>query len=517
MSKMKKKKLFSRKDIRQMEALGISAAEVENQLSTCRYGPRYLQLSRPCSVKDGIISITPARRKILIDLYDRESDHSKLLKFVPASGAASRMFTSWFTAAENGGFGSAVLDNDFFRDLSLLPFSPLIRENENGKKLLDRKDVPGLLEFILGAGGLNYGHKPKALIPFHRYPRGSIRTALEEHLIEAARYVRSGGVSHLHFTLNPDHEQDVANFLQKGITRYERLGRIKYMVTSSFQSVSTNTIAVDENNLPLRNGGGELVFRPGGHGALLSNLNNLDADLIFVKNIDNVVPQPLLEQNIVFKKMMGGLALQTQKEIHSMLRVLEAGETSARQVDEMLRYCQDTLHVTFPRNFSMQTTARKIPVISSMLNRPLRICAVVRNEGEPGGGPFWVMEKDGTATLQIVEYGHVDKSSPEQLEIWSHAQYFNPVDMVCCIKNYRGGKFALDNYVNKDAYLITTKNEKGIALRALEMPGLWNGSMAHWNTIFVELPLIVFNPVKSVYDLLRPQHLGQIKKSGKAK
>jgi hypothetical protein len=517
MSNMKKKNLFSPKDILQIKALGMGVADVENQLATYRQGPHYLQLDRPCSVKDGISLITPEQRKKLIELYESESGRCKLIKFVPASGAASRMFTSWFAAAENGGFGSAPLNSKFFHDLSLFPFYPLIKENKNGKDLLDRKDVQGLLEFILGAKGLNYGDKPKALIPFHRYPQGSLRTALEEHLIEAAGYVHSGGLSHLHFTLNAEHKQEIAIFLKNEISRYERLGRIKYKVTSSFQSASSNTIAVDENNLPLRNIKGELVFRPGGHGALLSNLNKLAADFIFVKNIDNIAPQPLLERNLLFKKMMGGMALKTQREIYSLLHSLETRELSCAEIDKIVRYCLQTLHITFPRGFSRLATAKKIPIIFSLLNRPLRICAMVRNEGEPGGGPFWVVEKDGTPTLQIVEYGHVDKSKPEQLKIWSQAKYFNPVDMVCCIRNYRGKKFILDNYVNKDAYLITAKNEKGISLRALEAPGLWNGSMAYWNTIFVELPLIVFNPVKSVYDLLRPQHSGQNKKPRKSK
>jgi hypothetical protein len=512
MGKMKKEKLFSRKDIRQIRALGMNVADAENQLSAYRQGPRYLQLSRPCRVKDGILSITPSERKKLIELYESESDRYKLIKFVPASGAASRMFTSWFAAAENGGFGSAPLNSKFFHDLSLLPFYPLIKKNKKGNELLGRKDVQAVLEFILGAEGLNYGETPKALIPFHLYPQGSSRTALEEHLIEAARYVRSRDISHLHFTLNKEHKRDITNFLKNEIAGYERLGRIKYKITSSFQSASSNTIAVDENNLPLRNAQGELVFRPGGHGALLSNLNKLAADFIFIKNIDNVAPELLLERNLRFKKMMGGLALKTQREIYSMLRILEAGEPAAAQIAAIVRYCLRTLHVNFPRGFSRLATAKKIPIIFSLLNRPLRICAMVRNEGEPGGGPFWVVEKDRTQTLQIVEYGHVDKSKPEQLEIWSQAKYFNPVDMVCCIKNYRGGKFILDNYVNKEAYLITMKNEKGVSLKALEAPGLWNGSMAYWNTIFVELPLIVFKPVKSVYDLLRPQHSGQNKR-----
>lgn len=502
-----KNSVFSQRDIRQIKALGIDPASVEDQLAIYRNGANYLKLNRPCAANDGVVSFTPARRKKLIDLYESEAGAYKVIKFVPASGAASRMFTDWFSAIEKGGFGSQEMNRKFFRDLKNFPFFPLIIENKCGSELLEKKDLPGLLKFILGKEGLNYGNLPKALIPFHRYTDGKLRTALEEHLAEAAGYITgTGGVGHLHFTISAEHEQDIAKCLKEIIKRFKVVGLISYSVALSFQSASTNTIAVDEKNQPLRNVQGELVFRPGGHGALLANLNDLDADFIFVKNIDNVVPQVLSEKIIPFRKMLGGMALKIQNEIFSFLRFLEEDQVDNSEIDKIITYCQETLNIVFPQYFMHQSKKKKIQTIFSLLNRPLRVCGVVKNDGEPGGGPFWVEEKNGTQTLQIVENAHVDKSIAEQSAIWSQSQFFNPVDMVCCIKNYRGEKFILDDFVDKKACLITIKNEKGIKFKALEKPGLWNGSMARWNTIFVELPLKVFNPVKTVYDLLRREH-----------
>jgi hypothetical protein len=264
-------------------------------------------------------------------------------------------------------------------------------------------------------------------------------------------------------------------------------------------------LAVDENNLPLRDSAGVLILRPGGHGSLLNNLQNLDADFIFIKNIDNVAPEKRLLKILPYKKMLGGLALKIQREIFSLLRQMENDKIDSAQMEKIKNYCLG-INIALPRSMERQSQKMQKKTLFSLLNRPLRVCAIVRNEGEPGGAPFWVEERDGKQTLQIVESGHVDKSSPRQTAVWSAAKYFNPVDMVCCTKDYRGEKFNLDSYVNHDAYLISRKNEKGLSLKALESPGLWNGGMAYWNTIFVELPIIVFNPVKTVYDLLRPEH-----------
>ncbi|MEN6490150.1 MAG: DUF4301 family protein [Smithella sp.] len=502
-----KKNIFSPKDLIQIKNLDISPADVEKQLDLNRQGTKYLKLNRPCTVDDGVVSFSPKQRKKLVNLFDGECGLYKIIKFVPASGAASRMFADWFSALGRGGFGSKESDRKFLRDLKKLPFFHLVAENKTAADFLKKKDITGLLKFILADAGLNFGNLPKALIPFHRYVEGELRTAMEEHFVEAAGHVTGAdGINHLHFTISTEHEPYIAACIKEIINKYKVFIPITYSVTLSFQSASTNTIAVDEKNQPLRNAEGELIFRPGGHGALLTNLNLLDADLIFVKNIDNIVPSLRSEKHLPFRKMLGGMALKIQKETFEFLRELEGGQTDNLQIEKIVAYCSQTLNVVFPQSFAGQTKKKKIQTLFSLLNRPLRVCGVVKNDGEPGGGPFWVAEKNGTQSLQIVESSHVDKNNPEQAAIWSQAQYFNPVDMVCCIKNYRGEKFILDNYVDKNAYLISMKNEKGIKFKALELPGLWNGSMAYWNTIFVEMPLKVFNPVKTVYDLLRPVH-----------
>lgn len=501
------KNIFSPQDIRQIESSGIDPVSVEDQLAIYENGANYLKLNRPCDVNDGVVFFTPAQQKKLIDLYESEAGFYKVIKFVPASGAASRMFTDWFSAIEKKHFGSKEIDRKFFGNIKRFPFFSFIAENKSGLELLEKKDISGLLKFILRKEGLNYGDLPKALIPFHRYPDGKLRTALEEHLAEAAGYITSAqGVRHLHFTISPEHKKKISKCLKEITNKYGEVSPITYSITLSFQSPSTNTIAVNEKNQPLRNEKGELVFRPGGHGALLRNLNDLNADLIFIKNIDNVVPQILSEKIIPYRKMLGGMALRIQKETFNILRSLESGKYNNSEIDKIAAYCCQTLNIVFPSNFNQHTDKTKVEIIFDLLNRPLRICGVVKNNGEPGGGPFWVDEANGTQSLQIVESAHVDKDNAEQSAIWSRSQFFNPVDMVCCIKNFNGEKFVLNDFVDIKACLITEKNEKGIKFKALEMPGLWNGSMARWNTIFVELPLKVFNPVKTVYDLLRREH-----------
>lgn len=504
---MKKIHSFSRKEIEQIKFLGMSPSVVEKQLALYRRGTNFIKLNRPCTLGDGILSFTAAQRKKLIKKFENEGNHYKLLKFVPASGVASRMFADWFAAAEKDGFGDDQIDGLFFTDLGEMPFFPLLEKDKAACEYLRQKNVKRILDFILLSDGFNFGWLPKALIPFHKYPKGEIRTALEEHLFEAASYiVNDNGICRLHFTISAEHTKNVKEKLKDVKKKYQRLCNVKFSIQSSIQSPDTDILAVDEHDQPVRDVQGRLVFRPGGHGALLTNLNSLDADFIFVKNIDNIVPAPLLRKILPYKKMLGGLALQIQQSVFAILRDLEKSGLTSEKIHNIVDYCRLTMNFAFPKNFVQQSLAQQKRLLISLLNRPLRICGVVCNIGEPGGGPFWVEEKDKTQTLQIVEIGHIDQQNSEQLSIWSQALYFNPVDMVCCIKNYQGKKFDLKKFVNRDAYLINYKTEKGRKLKAQEMPGLWNGGMAYWNTLFVELPLMVFNPVKTVYDLLRPQH-----------
>jgi hypothetical protein len=497
---MKTKLIFSKKDIVQIQRRGLKLNDVEGQLAIYRKGPRYVNLNRPCAMHDGILSIALAQRNKLIALYEKKSVEYKIVKFVPASGAASRMFAQWFSARANKGFGSVTTDQLFIRSLKKHPFSCLIKKDRQG-------NIKNILDYLLSPEGLNYGWLPKALIPFHLYGKGDVRTALEEHLVEGAHYIRSkNNICHLHFTVSPEHKKNIIEKIQAVQACYENIHRVKYKISLSVQSPSTDILAVDKNNLPFKDDRGNLVFRPGGHGTLLGNLQSLNADFIFVKNIDNIAAERLLKEIIPYKKIMGGLAMGLQEEIFSAIQQLKNPKINRSQIEEIIFLCSKKFNIIFPRDFNRQPRWDKIKFLLSRLNRPLRVCAMVKNEGEPGGGPFWVEEKDGTQSLQIVEKVHVDQDNPEQLSIWEKAQYFNPVDMVCCLKDYRGQKFKLADYVDHNAYLISRKNEKGRVINALEVPGLWNGAMAKWNTVFVKAPLIVFNPVKTVDDLLRPEH-----------
>jgi len=503
----KRKPLFSNKEIRQIKSLGLSLKAVEKQLALYRQGASFLRLVRPCTIKDGIVSCAPARKKELISFYEQEGGKYNVMKFVPASGAASRMFTDWFSASEKESFGSDALDKAFLQNLEEMPFFKRLNEDRRGIKLLDKGNVKDILKYILSAGGLNFGQFPKALIPFHRYPTGDVRTPLEEHICEAAGYLRGrDNVCRIHFTVAPGVRPKIVDYLRDVLKKYEKLYKVKYKISFSLQERSTDTPAVDRDNHPLKDRNGLLVFRPGGHGTLLKNLNRLDADFVFVRNIDNVAPEPLWGEITPYKKIIGGLAMQLQEAIYACLRGLESDPSNNDRIKNIVLFCRKKLNTDFPADFARQSQQAKIKFIYSVLNRPLRVCGMVENNKEPGGGPFWVEESNGVKTLQIVENAHVDKTRKDQVSIWSNAGYFNPVDMICCLKNYRGEKFNLFNYVNHDAYLISLKHEKGREIKALEVPGLWNGGMACWNTVFVEMPLIVFNPVKTVHDLLRPEH-----------
>lgn len=504
----KRQLLFSSKDLQQIRRLGQHFNAVNKQLELYRQGPVFLRLNRPCRIHDGILSIPPARKNELVAFYENHAGKSRLMKFVPASGAASRMFAEWFSLLDSEALNKPECGRSFMKKLKKYPFYFLIEQDKKASKFIRQNNIRDLLAYILSAGGLKYGWLPKALIPFHFYKEDDIRTAMEEHLYEAADYVRgAGNICRLHFTVSREHQNEIVEKIRIVKSECQKHHPVRFSITYSFQSAATNVLAVDEKGLPFRDDTGALVFRPGGHGTLLGNLNKLNADLIFIRNIDNIAPQTRWKKMVPFHKMMGGLAMQIQEEIFANIRRLKAKRISAANIEKARLFCSGTLNIRLTENFNRQSRNDKITALFSVLNRPLRVCGVVRNNNEPGGGPFWVEEDDGTLTMQIVESAHVDQRKNDQLKIWSKAQYFNPVDMVCCIKDYRGKPFNLNHFVNRNSYIISSKKEKGRAIRALEMPGLWNGSMAYWNTVFVKIPLMVFNPVKSVDDLLRPVHL----------
>ena len=505
---------WSAKDQERIAKEGLTVEEAERQLALFQRGVSPVRLNRPCHAGDGIVVFSAAEEGDLLKVYEEVLRTKRFIKFVPASGAASRMFKEWYRYLNEGGFSEKAEEDAFVRDLKQYCFFPDLQavvaaQRQDPEELIKKRDNATILKYILTEEGLNYGRLPKALLKFHAYPGGS-RTPLEEHLVEAAFYARDGqNCSRLHFTVSREHEKAVGEYLQQVIDNYESRLHTAFKVGLSIQSTGTNTLAVDLENRPFRDEGGGLVFRPGGHGALLTNLNTLEADIVFLKNIDNCVPDRLKPQTIRWKKILAGYLITLQEGIFRRLRLLSARNAKEADLTEIAWFCRTKLHLVMPPGFLKRSLAERQSFLFEKLNRPLRICGMVKNEGEPGGGPFRVDHSDGTGamSLQIVEESQIDRNDSGQRTLWQSSTYFNPVDLVCGVRDYRGQKFDLTRFVNPEWSTISRKSEQERELLALERPGLWNGSMAFWNTIFVEVPLVTFNPVKTVEDLLRPQHL----------
>ncbi len=452
----------------------------------------YLTLAGPAVPGNGIHCLSPKEQLACIDRYDGWG--GRRIKFVPASGSASRMFKALFEAREmlvinpHAQLSKAALQ--FFEQLPQFPFYPLLK----AQKGFDPSNMKGVLDLLLDKGGLNYGALPKGVLAFHRYD-GTFRTAFEEHLVEAARYATdSQRVASLHFTVSEEHREVFANLLQKVLPHYESLYHVTYRVAFSTQHHATDTLAVDQQNRPFRLADGSLLLRPSGHGALLDNLNALDQDIVFIKNIDNVVPEDRLPVVIYWKKVLAGLLLDYRKQVCGYLEQLQAGAAPLR-LKEMANFLASAFGVTHPPMPSEQY----IPYLFAKLNRPIRVCGMVRQSGEPGGGPYRVIDKDGSGSLQILE-------SAQLPTIDAAATHFNPVDLVCSFKAYDGSTYRLSDFRDDSTGFISLKSKEGKELKALELPGLWNGSMSDWNTAFVEVPAETFNPVKTVNDLLRKEH-----------
>ena len=488
---------------------GITEEDVLNQIERLTGAPGYVRLNRPCTVDDGIARYGPDDEKKYIATYDGAVSRIRVTAFVPASGAASRMFRSWFQFSAQRDFIGTVEARTFAKELPLYAFyehlASVIAENGDS---LDRLLVDGayvtILDYILTSRGLNYGHLPKALILFHRYPTAS-RTSLEEHLVEAARYVDGSGTSRLHITVSPEHRDDVHKLLTAVTPAYEKMCTTVYDIGLSVQHPSTDTIAVDMRNIPVRDERGNLVLRPGGHGALLKNLSDIDADIIFMKNIDNIVPDRLKETTVRYRKMLGGVLISLRDEVFRLTTALEHDPPQG-VIDEAVSFGRERLAITFPRGFETRSSGDQRRWLFDRFDRPLRVCGMVKNEGEPGGGPFWVEEEGGRLSLQIIEKAQVDDASPAQQAIMDRATHFNPVDIACSITSLTGEAYDLARYVDPSTFIVTQKSRNGQDIKALERPGLWNGAMAGWNTVFVEVPATTFNPVKEVRDLLRMEH-----------
>ncbi len=497
-------------DLRQLEQEGLTREDVTSQLEKFRFGTTPVTLLKPCTPGDGIEDLSETEKAECIARYETAAPSLDILKFVPASGAATRMFKDWFkTIDENDDqdgvlarFAAGAYDYAFSADLEAI----LHEHGIDLRQWLALGRIREAMAAVLLEHGLNYGRLPKALLRFHRYGDRS-RTALEEHLVEAAGYARSGGnLCRLHFTVSPEFIDPVRRHVGDVAEAYASEFGVRYDITLSVQSPATNTIAVDPDNRLFRDERGCLVLRPGGHGALLYNLNALEADLIFIKNIDNVAHDRFKEPSYAARKALAGFLLIRRERIFRYLEALARANAAARTLSEISDFCRDILHMTLPDGYRTLSAGEKRTFLQDRLDRPIRVCGMVRNTGEPGGGPFWVRERNGDITRQIIEQFQVNEESPGQQAIWSSSTHFNPVDLVCATRNWQGGKFDLSAFADQNAVCISRKTEKGRALKALELPGLWNGSMARWITLFVEMPLITFNPVKSVEDLLRREH-----------
>lgn len=518
--------LFSQADLQQLAARGVTMESALQQIGWFQQGFPFIHLQRPCTTGDGIMTFAPDELDRFITVHEHAASLGRVMKFVPASGAASRMFQSLLTLANRpepltpSSIADAVAsgDQDCRQFLQLLANLPRLAFTDDLRRVMtqDHVDLDAilsagqyseLLTYLLTPKGLNYANLPKGLIKFHRYADHT-RTPFEEHLVEAAVYTQADTHSaRIHFTVPVEHQETIAAYLHKVLPRYERTG-CRYHITYSVQKPSTDTIAVDHDNKPFRDLNGALVFRPGGHGALLENLHDLKGDIIFIKNIDNIAPDHLKTDTYRYKKALSGYLITLQNELFAHLKRLQQGHVDPSALTEAFTFAQEKLFLHLPKDIWQADLAVQRAFLLRKLNRPIRVCGMVRNTGEPGGGPFWVRDRTGSLSLQIVESSQVNMEAVEQRAIWRSATHFNPVDLVCGVRDFHGRVFNLPRFTDPSTGFISTKSKDGKELRALELPGLWNGAMADWNTVFVEVPLSTFTPVKTVYDLLRPEHLG---------
>jgi len=498
-------------DLKQHQALGISQGEVEQQIENFKKGFPFLKVVKPATPPKGVMQLDEKKLHDLVAAFDRFE--GTLLKFTPASGAASRMFKSLFEAEEILAKGEKLdLESrtmqpvkEFFDRLPKFAFyeelkSLLAKQNVSIEPITAQAYLP-ILQTLLGKNDMNYGALPKGLLKFHRYADG-VRTAIEEHLVEAALYAKDkNGMAQLHFTVSPEHRVLFEKLVKEVQPAYEKKYGVRYKISFSEQKKSTDTIAVDANNEPFRNADGSMLFRPGGHGALIENLNEQHADIVFVKNIDNVAPDTYKAETVRYKKALAGLLLQLRSKIFDYSATVERTPSEA-QLNEIQSFFENELSFVFPKGWE----ASKAEYLRGKLNRPIRVCGMVKNVGEPGGGPFVAVNPDGSASLQIAESSQLNLSDTHTKAAFDSATHFNPVDLVCSFVDRKGKKYDLKKFRDPATGFISVKSKDGKVLKAQELPGLWNGAMSDWTTVFVEVPLITFNPVKTVNDLLRKEH-----------
>jgi len=514
--------MFTKKDIEQFKRKGLSAGQVEKQIAHFKKGFPFVNLVSPATSGNGILQLDDRGLDKYNAFYDSCCPDKHIVKFVPASGAATRMFKDLLAyLGETGVKPDTSIDEirnkypeayKFVHNLQKFPFYTDLQQAALDRQLefrvlMQENRVKELISLLVSANGLNYGQLPKGVLKFHSYQEGN-RTAFGEHLVEAANYASNcSGDIHVHFTVSEQFEGVFKELADMVTNNYQQKFGINYHIEFSFQDPSTDTLAVDTDNNPFRDEQGEILFRPGGHGALLKNLNEIDADLVFIKNIDNVAPDSLKKVTYLFKKALGGVLLHLQKKIFGFLEELDT-DPGPELISRINSFISDELNQDpGPALISCEADEIKDKLFC-FLNRPIRVCGMVPNEGEPGGAPYWVYDRSGKMSLQIVELSQIDRNDPAQEAIVSSATHFNPVDLVCGLRNYRREKFNLSEYIDPETGFISEKSGDGKTLKALELPGLWNGSMADWITVFVEVPIQTFTPVKTINDLLRPEHQG---------
>ncbi len=512
--------MFTEKQLQQIKQRGADLKTIEQQIENFKKGFPFLDITKAATIGDGLTLLNKDELEKYVATYESALKSRQVVKFVPASGAASRMFKQLFEflnvleqSPERD--EKVLLARDkamthFFSSIynfgcydELTGYVPELKDVQ--VENFDRPLMIKILRSLLTDEGLKRGSMPKGLLKFHKY-KEFVRTPVEEHLVEGANYCNDKDSRvQLHLTVSPEHREGFVNHVAAVVPKYEKQFNVKFDVTYSEQKPSTDTIAVDMNNEPFTEKDASLVFRPGGHGALIENLNDIQADLIFIKNIDNIVPDRLKSETYLYKKAIAGILINYQTRIFDYLKQLE-NEADDKLVAEIYDFVKTELCVAPTAQIENGSKENKINYLKTKLNRPICVCGMVKNEGEPGGGPFWATNQDGTVSLQIVESSQIDSKDPDKTKIVKDATHFNPVDLVCGVKDYKGNKFNLLQFVDPQTGFISIKSKDGKDLKAQELPGLWNGAMSDWNTIFVEVPIITFNPVKTVNDLLRPEH-----------
>ena len=504
---------MNQQELTQIAARGISEQQIAKQLEQIKNGFPFLRLEGAAAIGKGIMSPDAEEVKKYEQVWDEyKKQGHRIVKFVPASGAASRMFKNLFAFLDAPyDVPTTDFEKHFFDNIKKFAFRKSLcskcKENEGSCvcDLIKAGKYKAVVANLLKASGLNYGQLPKGLLQFHEYSDEEVRPPMEEHLVEAALYASSNGEANVHFTVSHDHLELFEKMVADKVEGYAKKFGVKYNISFSEQKPSTDTIAANPDNTPFHNEDGSLLFRPGGHGALIENLNEIDADVVFIKNIDNVVPDRLKADTVTYKQVIAGILVSLQQKAFEYLRILDSGTYNHEKLEEIIRFLQRDLCCR-RADIKELEDADLVIYLRKKLNRPMRVCGVVKNVGEPGGGPFLTYNSDGTVSLQILESSQIDKNNKQYMDMFAQGTHFNPVDLVCATKDYKGNYFDLPKYVDPKTGFISNKSKNGKELKALELPGLWNGAMSDWNTVFVEVPLSTFNPVKTVNDLLRDQH-----------